>query len=128
MSARPIAELEDRRWRYEGKIGPNGRRLCRWCGEEVPKGRRTFCGDDHVDEWLLRSDPGFLRARVWLRDHGVCSVCGLDTEALRKQLHRLSYDAMYGQPMEHRWESARLFRERMVALREVDRLRRACAV
>jgi len=32
--------------------GPNGRGLCRWCGTEVPKGRRTFCGQECVDQHL----------------------------------------------------------------------------
>ena len=33
--------------------GPNGRALCRWCGVEVPKGRRSFCSDDCVHEHKL---------------------------------------------------------------------------
>jgi 5-methylcytosine-specific restriction endonuclease McrA len=59
--------------------GPQGRGVCRWCGTEVPVGRRTFCGDCCVHEWRLRTDPGYLREQVLLRDHGVCAVCGLDT-------------------------------------------------
>lgn len=59
--------------------GPNGRGICRWCRSEVPKGRRTFCGDACVHEWRLRTDPGYLRAEVLKRDRGICAVCGLDT-------------------------------------------------
>jgi 5-methylcytosine-specific restriction protein A len=44
--------------------GPNGRMLCRWCNIEVPKGRLTFCSDWCVEEWRLRSDPGYLREKV----------------------------------------------------------------
>lgn len=66
-----IGKTEDR--------GPNGRGLCRWCGIEVPKGRRTFCGDKCVHEWRLRTDPGFLREQVLNRDRGICAICGLDT-------------------------------------------------
>jgi len=66
--------------------GPNGRGLCRRCGEEVPKGRRTFCGDQCVEEWRIRSDPGFVRQKVLARDQGVCAVCGLDTEGLQRDV------------------------------------------
>jgi len=59
--------------------GPNGRGLCRWCRKEVPSGRRTFCNDDCVHEWRLRTDPGYLRDQVLARDRGICASCGLDT-------------------------------------------------
>jgi len=45
--------------------GPNGRNLCRWCNLEVPKGRHTFCSNWCVEEWRLRTDPGYLRERSW---------------------------------------------------------------
>ena len=48
--------------------GPNGRALCRWCGVEVPKGRRSFCSDACVHEHKLRSDPGYLREQAFQRD------------------------------------------------------------
>jgi 5-methylcytosine-specific restriction endonuclease McrA len=59
--------------------GATGRCLCRWCAIEVPKGRRTFCSDDCVDQWRLRSDPGYLRDQVLKRDRGVCKSCRIDT-------------------------------------------------
>jgi len=61
--------------------GENGRNLCRWCSLEVPKGRLTFCSDFCVDEWRLRTDPGYLREKTFERDRGVCAVCGVDTVA-----------------------------------------------
>jgi len=64
---------------------------CRWCGGEVPKGRFTFCGEDCVHQWKLRTDPGYLRQKVFERDHGVCAMCGVDTEALRKEKRKLDY-------------------------------------
>lgn len=66
--------------------GPNGRALCRQCGTEVPKGRRTFCGDACVHAWKLKSDPTYQRKLVFERDRGVCAACGLDTEALHRQI------------------------------------------
>ena len=59
----------------------------------MPKGRFTFCSGACVHEWKLRTDPGYLRAQVFLRDRGVCAQCGLDTEALRKDKRKLDYIA-----------------------------------
>jgi len=73
--------------------GPHGRNLCRWCRQETPKGRFTFCSDACVHEWRLRTDPGYLREQVFRRDRGVCARCGLDTEALRKDKRKLDYAA-----------------------------------
>jgi 5-methylcytosine-specific restriction endonuclease McrA len=66
--------------------GPAGRNLCRWCNLEVPAGRRTFCSEWCVDEWRLRSNPGYLREQVFDRDRGVCGLCGVDCVA---ELHRI---------------------------------------
>jgi 5-methylcytosine-specific restriction endonuclease McrA len=66
--------------------GVSGRSLCRWCSLEVPKGRFTFCSDWCVNEWKLRTNPGYLREQVFQRDRGVCAQCGLDCVA---ELYRL---------------------------------------
>lgn len=66
---------------------------CRWCGGEVPKRRVTFCSPACVHEWKLRSDPGYLREQVFARDRGVCGLCGVDTEVLRKDKRKLDYSA-----------------------------------
>ena len=69
--------------------GPGGRRLCRQCGEEVPARRRTFCGDACVEQWKLKTDPSFLRSRVWKRDKGRCAQCGMRCKDLEKGLELL---------------------------------------
>jgi len=69
--------------------GPNGRNLCRWCNLEVPKRRFTFCSDWCVEEWRLRTDPGYLREKVLERDKGICSQCGADCIAAWSHLKRL---------------------------------------
>ena len=69
--------------------GPNGRNLCRWCNLEVPKGRVTFCSAWCVEEWRLRSDPGYIREKVLERDRGVCAGCGVDCLHAERQLKRL---------------------------------------
>jgi len=69
------------------------RQPCRWCQGAVPKGRFTFCSAACVHEWRLRTDPGYLREQVFLRDRGVCAQCGVDTEALRKDKRKLDFCA-----------------------------------
>ena len=69
--------------------GDNGRVLCRWCNLEVPKSRRTFCSDWCVEEWRLRTNPGYLREKVLERDRGVCAGCGVDCLATWRHLKRL---------------------------------------
>jgi len=66
--------------------GPNGRGLCRWCALEVPKRRFTFCSDFCVHEWKLRTQPGYLREKVFERDRGICADCGVDTLAAARKL------------------------------------------
>ena len=75
--------------RRELPKGPNGRNLCRWCNFEVPAGRATFCSEWCVNEWRLRTDPGYLRDQVYARDRGVCALCHTDTEAARRRIRRL---------------------------------------
>ena len=70
-------------------LGPHGRPLCRWCLMEIlAKRRRTFCSDYCVHQWRLRSDPGYLRDHVFLRDAGVCAECGVDTVKAYRELKR----------------------------------------
>lgn len=69
--------------------GEAGRCLCRQCGKEVPKGRRTFCGADCIHEWKMRSSPPYVRAKVWKRDRGICLACGVDTDDLKAQASKL---------------------------------------
>lgn len=72
---------------HRQKRGPNGEPLCRWCERPVQPPRRTYCSDECVHEWKLRSNPGYLRQQVYRRDKGVCAICGLDTKgALSKVL------------------------------------------
>jgi 5-methylcytosine-specific restriction protein A len=68
-------------------------RVCRWCSNPTPKGRRTFCSDSCVHEWKLRTDPGYLRDKVYQRDHGVCAGCGADTVALKRDMRKLDFAA-----------------------------------
>ena len=87
MSTRRIAAKAG--WVFDASKlprGPDGRALCRQCGEEVPVGRRTFCGDKCVDDWKIATDPGHVRKLVLGRDHGICARCGRDCEALKRRI------------------------------------------
>lgn len=77
--------------RHANKRGPNGKRLCTWCGVEVKPPRRTFCSDDCVHEYKIRSDPGYVRIQLRNRDHGICAQCGLDCEKLQRVLNYIQY-------------------------------------
>lgn len=65
--------------------GPNGRGLCRMCGEEVPKGRRTFCGEDCVHQYKLRNQPNYVARQLRKKDKGICSLCGINTKEVEKE-------------------------------------------
>lgn len=73
---------------WEGKLGPNGRGLCRWCGTEVPAGRATWCSDRCVQEYRIRSSASAMRYAIWKRDQGKCALCKTDTEAIKRTLFR----------------------------------------
>ena len=67
------------RWAFDGPEhekcrGPHGKRHCRLCGAEVPKGRRTWCGPRCVARFGALANPrGFL----FERDGGACVDCGV---------------------------------------------------
>ena len=69
--------------------GPNGRPRCRECGQEVPQGRRTFCGDACVDRWKIKTNPQHVRSRLRARDHEVCRACRLDCGKLAQLVETL---------------------------------------
>jgi len=48
---------------------------CRRCGRKVPKGRFTFCGEDCVHEWRLRTTPAYVRLKLFERDRAICAIC-----------------------------------------------------
>ena len=57
--------------------GPNGRSLCRYCSNEVPKGCRSYCSEACVTQWKILTNPGFVRKLVYRRDCGICARCGI---------------------------------------------------
>lgn len=60
--------------------GPNGERLCRNCHGPMPEDKRKHnCSQKCVEEWRLKTSPHLMRHAVFLRDRGICAVCGRDT-------------------------------------------------
>ena len=73
-----------------GKLrGESGYRLCRWCAKEVQPPRRTFCSDNCIHEWKIRSNVGYMRELVYERDLGRCNLCKADTRLQKIQLEDL---------------------------------------
>lgn len=100
--------------------GPNGRRLCRWCGEEVGPRRQTWCGQACVDQYLARKSSVGARAFVLARDGGRCVGCGMECHRIAE----LNYRLRFSNTLVGMWRSAK--RRRRVTERRrrwADRLR-----
>lgn len=57
--------------------GPNGRRFCRWCHEEVPKGRSSYCNDECMSHCVFNVS----KMRAMQRDGLKCQACGIQCRA-----------------------------------------------
>ncbi|CAM9902658.1 unnamed protein product, partial [Ectocarpus sp. 8 AP-2014] len=65
--------------------GERGYPLCRFCNEEVPSARRTFCSDACVHEHRIRTQGSYVRKCLLVRDGGQCAECGVDAAGLYKR-------------------------------------------
>lgn len=74
---------------FDLKKGPGGRNLCRFCQTEVQPPRRNYCSKECIHQWSVRNNVRYARACVRRRDKGVCAICKVDCNALRKQLNAL---------------------------------------
>lgn len=103
------------------------KRHCTWCDKPVPGRRRTWCSDECIHDFEDRCVPAIYRWRVFRRDQGVCCVCGLDTEDLRRFGERLratryAQDLAGGYPAsEHRNRRGRANRRRLERYRALVR-------
>jgi 5-methylcytosine-specific restriction endonuclease McrA len=41
-----------------------------------------------VEQWRLRTNPGFVRERTFERDRGICAACGVNTVAAYNEIRR----------------------------------------
>lgn len=69
-------------------------KLCRECGGPITGRRKTWCSDECVNAYKVRSDPTFVRRAVFERDQGVCARCDLDTETVRKAVNVATSEAV----------------------------------
>lgn len=65
-------------------------RSCRGCGGEVPKGRRSWCGDACIEAWTLLHWWPKARAKRIETDDGTCQVCGLRAIDLQNAVERIN--------------------------------------
>ena len=68
---------------------PDGTRHCRWCGKVLEGRRRTWCSSACAEEFQVRFGSNTMRRLVFRRDHGVCSVCGMDTSNIKQDVQRI---------------------------------------
>ena len=60
---------------------------CRWCKTpNIPKPRRTFCSEECVHEYRIRTSGSYIREQVYKRDKGICSICKINTKTIQKKL------------------------------------------
>ena len=65
--------------------GPNQERLCRNCHGPMPKDKRLHnCSHKCSEEWRAKTSPSYMRRLLFKRDKGVCAICSVDTEALKR--------------------------------------------
>lgn len=69
--------------------GTEGAPLCRVCHAVCPPRRRCYCSDECSDRYAEFHVWSQIRLRVDNRDRGVCSECGVDTEAAQAWWRRI---------------------------------------
>lgn len=100
MQTKDSISAKNKRYRADrGFIDPKslpindlGYRCCRYCGGSIIPPKRTFCSSACIHEYRLRSSGSYLRDQVYLRDCGICAICGLDTKELASTLSKMQLD------------------------------------
>ena len=70
-------------------LDEEGNRLCGWCRSPLDRRSIAWCSDECADEFSVRTSRGHVAALAYRRDHGVCRMCGLDTEQVVRIVDRL---------------------------------------
>ena len=81
-------QLRQQSGRLQGKAALLGAIFWRLSmgGGAVPPRRQTFCSAACVHEYKIRSNGSYMRDCVYKRDHGQCSVCGVDTRLVARAI------------------------------------------
>jgi 5-methylcytosine-specific restriction enzyme A len=67
---------------------PPIQRLCRQCNYPCPIVTRSFCSLACLHLYKIRSRSNYVRRCLYIRDKGICDLCGLDTEKIRHCIHK----------------------------------------
>lgn len=88
-----------------GNLGNNAKLVrCRYCGNIVSGRRRTFCSDQCVHEYKIRSNYNYAREQVYLRDHSICAQCGLNTDLVKAEYEVKAKKLAESEGRPHRWK------------------------
>jgi hypothetical protein len=68
---------------------------CTGCGQQVPKGRRTWCSTACETDTLTRTMVQKAVAAVMKRDRGICSICGRDIQKCHRIWQHFYADCRY---------------------------------
>jgi len=63
-------------------VNDDGFRCCRYCFKSILPPRRTFCSNDCVHEYRVRTSGTYLRHIIFQRDNGICKLCLIDTKTI----------------------------------------------
>ncbi len=79
-----------------------GKKVCRNCKGPLKRQNQHNCNSKCSEEWAMKTTPAFMRRAMFLRDHGICALCGADTEAQKKEYVRAvkQYGTGYCRPVE----------------------------
>lgn len=73
---------------YAVQLDQDGNRLCSRCLAPIGGRRRRWCSEGCVTDAMVRCNSQ-VDIFVFRRDRGVCAVCKVDVESLRKTFHRV---------------------------------------
>jgi 5-methylcytosine-specific restriction protein A len=97
-------------------------KICRYCKSLVSPPRRSFCSDDCVHEWRIRSNNKYLRLHIYKRDSGICAICKTDTRYQKidiENLKRKSY--LVGTPESENEELQLYLKSIKITLKESEK-------
>lgn len=65
---------------YKNKLGPNGERICKWCGTPLTGRQISWCNRRECFQSyrIAQGNMDTIREVVWERDKGICQICGVD--------------------------------------------------
>ena len=64
----------------------NGNIVCSCgCGRPPGKGRRTWHSQECVDGWMVANSSQYVRGKLFKRDKGISSMCGVDSEKAQRR-------------------------------------------